>query len=93
MIKYLIKSTNEVRLETMDDVEQFHKNLQKEAEEGGYTLSTFSWAEKEVKAQGEVIETYYQVKFAFVFNTLKDPERPYKSIEFNLYNDMVEDGE
>lgn len=83
MIVYLIKSTNEVRIETMDEVEDFHKQLQEEAEENGYTLSSFSWSEKTVKAQGEVVDVYYQVKYQFVFNNLKEPEKVLDSIEYN----------
>lgn len=82
MIKWLIKSQNEYRLETMTDVEEFHKELQKEAENGGYTLTNFSWAEKAVKEKGEIVETYFQVKATFVFNTLKDPENPFSKVEY-----------
>ncbi len=81
MILYLIKSTNEVRLETMDDVETFHKKVQKEAEEMKCTLSSFSWVEKENK---KLEETYYQVKYAFVFNKLADPEVPLNKIEYKM---------
>lgn len=82
MIKWLIKSQNEYRLETMTDVEEFHKQLQKQAADEGYTLSSFSWAEKIVKEKGEVVDTYYQVKCAFVFNTLKEPENPFTKAEY-----------
>ena len=57
MIKWLIKSQNEFRLETMSDVEEFHKEMQKKAADEGYTLSSFSWMEKEVKEKGEVVDT------------------------------------
>lgn len=77
MIKWLIKSQNEFRLETMSDVEAFHKQLQKEAEEGGYTLTSFSWAEKTIKEKGEVVDTFFQVKTVFSFNVLKEPENPF----------------
>lgn len=85
MIKYLIKSTNEVRLDTMEEVEEFHKQLQVEAEENDYTLSTFSWAEKSAKVDGEV-EIFYQVKYSFVFNVLKAPERAIKSVKYDFYD-------
>ena len=82
MIKWLIKSQNEFRLETMSDVEEFHKELQKEAENGGYTLTNFSWAEKAIKEKGEIVENYFQVKATFVFNTLKEPENPFTKVEY-----------
>ena len=82
MIKWLIKSQNEYRIETMSDVEEFHKQMQKEAAENGYTLSNFSWAEKEVKEKGEIVDTYYQVKVTFVFNVLKEPENPFTKVVY-----------
>ena len=91
MIKYLIKSVNEFRIETMSEIEEFHKQLQSKAENEGFTLGSFSWTEKTTKEKGEVIETYYQVKAQFIFNTLRDPERPLKSIEFNQIDSFGEE--
>lgn len=85
MIKWLIKSQNEFRLETMSDVEEFHKEMQRKAADEGYTLSSFSWTEKEVKEKQEVVDTYYQVKTTFIFNTLKDPENPFTKVEYPSY--------
>ena len=82
MIKYLIKSTNEVRIDEFNDVEKFHKELQEQAEQIGCTLSAFSWTEKENKRLEEI---YYQVKYTFVFNTLTNPETALKDITYNLY--------
>lgn len=90
MIKYLIKSVNEFRIETMDDVEEFHKQLQAKAEDEGFTLGSFAWSEKTVKEKGDVVDTYYQVKAQFVFNILRDPEYPLKDIEFNQIKDFTE---
>ena len=70
MIKWLIKNTAEYRLETIEDVKKFEQQMREEAKEGDYTLTNFSYAEKEVKVKGEVVETYYQVKITTVFNTL-----------------------
>lgn len=84
MIKFLIKSSNEVRLESKEDIETFQEQLQQEAADGGYVLSNFSWAEKEVKEKGEIIDTYYQVKYTFTFNKLQDPDTPYNSISYNV---------
>lgn len=85
MIKYLISATNEIRLETMDDVEAFHKEIQNEAEELGCTLATFSWTEKENKKLEEV---YYQVKYKFIFNKLADPTRALNHIDYIQYEAM-----
>lgn len=88
MIKWLIKSQNEYRIETMSDVEEFHKQMQNEASDNGYTLSSFSWTEKEVKEKGEVVDSYYQVKVTFVFNVLKDPENPFNSVEYPILSEV-----
>ena len=42
MIKWLCKSTNEVRVETKTDVEVLNKELQETADNLGVTLSNFS---------------------------------------------------
>lgn len=83
MIKYLIKSTNEFRVETMDDVEIFHKELQKKAADEGYTLSNFSWKECYLKEKGEIVDTYYQCKYTFTFNELKDPAEPWNNVNYS----------
>lgn len=88
MIKYLIKSANEIRVETMEEVEQLHKELQKEAEQMGCTLSTFSWTEKENKRLEEI---YFQVKYTFVFNKLADPDVALKGITYTMYDGISED--
>lgn len=86
MIKYLISSTNEIRLETMDDVEEFHKKIQSEADDMGCTLASFSWTEKENKKLEEI---YFQVKYKFVFNKLADPTRPLNHIDYIQYDEVL----
>lgn len=81
MIKYLISSVNEVRLDSMDDVELFHKQMQDKAAEMNCLLASFSWVEKESKKLEEI---YYQVKFKFVFNKLADPDVPYDDIDYKM---------
>lgn len=81
MIKYLISSTNEVRLESMDDVKSFHEELQQEAKGMGATLANFSWTEKEDK---KLEITYYQVKYKFTFGTLRTPEAYLNDIVYNI---------
>ena len=90
MIKSLIKVTNEVRVETEDDADQFHKELQKEAEEINCTLSTFIKTLRQKKSKGEVIEEYYQIKYTYVFNDIKDPYTYLKDIKYNMTNSIEE---
>lgn len=86
MIKSLIKATNEVRVETESDADEFHKQLQKEAEENGCILSTFTKTLRQKKSKGEVIEEYYQIKYTYVFNDIKEPESYLLNINYNMTN-------
>lgn len=79
MIKSLIKSTVEVRVETEDDVDKLHKEVQAQAAELGVTLGNFSQTLKQTKE-----EEFYQVKYTLQFNTLKEPTTTYSSIEYNI---------
>ena len=86
MIKWLIKSQNEFRLETMTDVEEFHKEMQKKAADEGYTLSSFSWTKREKKQGGEIVDEWYIVKVAFIFNDAKEPENQFSKVEYPNYS-------
>lgn len=84
MIKSLIKATNEVRVETEEEADQFHKELQKEAEKIGCILSTFTKTLRQKKSKGEIIDEYYQIKYTYVFNDIKEPLNYLKNIEYNI---------
>ena len=86
MLKSLIKATNEVRVETEEEADQFHKELQKEAEKIGCILSTFTKTLRQKKSKGEVIDEYYQIKYTYVFNDIKEPYSYLKNIEYNITN-------
>lgn len=91
MIKALINSTNTIRVETEEDADQLHKDLQQEAEKLGCVLSTFTKTLKEKKSKGEVMESWYIVKYVFTFNDAKDPITYLKSIEYNMTDAEQED--
>lgn len=91
-VHWVLKNVTEYRVDSMPEVEDFHKKLQKQAAENGYTLTAFSWTERAVKEKGEVVDTYYVVKATFVFNTAKEPENPFFKVEFPQGN-MFEDGD
>ena len=93
MIKSLIKTTNEVRVETEDDADRFHKELQKEAEEIGCTLSTFTKTLRQKKSKGEVIDEYYQIKYTYVFNDIKEPYTYLDNIQYNIRNNVTQGDE
>ena len=83
MVTWLIKATNEFRVETMDDVENFHKKLQNMALDGDFTLTGFSWKSQEKKQGGEIIDEWFVVKATFVFNDAKDPENLFTDVEYH----------
>lgn len=91
MIKALINSTNTIRVETEEDADQLHKDLQQEAEKLGCVLSTFTKTLKEKKSKGEVMESWYIIKYVFTFNDAKDPVTYLKSIEYNMTDAEQED--
>lgn len=88
MIKYLISATNEVRMESIQDVESFHEELQQHARAMNATLANFSWAEKEDKKLEEI---YYQVKYKFTFGTLRTPEALLNDIQYNITPTYMEE--
>ena len=90
MIKSLIKATNEVRVETEEDADNFHRELQKEAEEIGCILSTFTKTLRQKKSKGEIIDEYYQIKYTYVFNDIKEPYTYLKNIQYNMVNSKEE---
>lgn len=90
MLKSLIKATNEVRVETEEEADQFHKELQQEAEKIGCILSTFTKTLRQKKSKGEVIDEYYQIKYTYIFNDIKEPYTYLKNIEYNMTNSAEE---
>lgn len=85
-VKYLLKTTEEYRLETLDDVKQFHETLEKDAVAQEYILSSFAWTEKYEKEKGEVISSYFVVKAVKTFDEAKAPEQsPLDSITYTHY--------
>lgn len=93
MLKYLIKSTNEIRVETKDEAERLHQIVNEEAMSNDWTLASWSETKKEKKSGGEIVEEWYIVKYTLVFNDAKDPERPMRSIEYNITDSFAMDEE
>ena len=91
MLKSLIKATNEVRVETEEEADQFHKELQKEAEKIGCILSTFTKTLRQKKSKGEVIDEYYQIKYTYVFNDIKEPNTFLDNIQYNMVNSFAKE--
>lgn len=84
MIKYLIKSTQEIRVENKEDADALHKELQQQAHDNGYTLNAWTETDKERKQKGEVVDMWVLCKATFVFNDQKEPVYPLDSVEYNM---------
>ena len=86
MIKYLIKATNEYRVETKEDADALHKQIEEEATGNGWVLSGWTETYKTKKSQGEIIEEWYICKSIIVFNDAKEPEFPLRNIDYNMFD-------
>ena len=70
-MNYLLTAVNTYRVPT----EEAALNLREELNNLPYgDLTSFSYSVKEVKAKGEILDTYYIVKAKIVFNLEKEPE-------------------
>ena len=82
MIKYLIKSTQEIRVETEEDADALHKQMAAEAEQLGAVLTSWNETKKEQKAKGEIIAEWYICKYTLTFNDPKAPIELLESIDY-----------
>lgn len=65
-------STTEIYRADSEGEAQYLINEAKE--DSRYTLTKYNCEQKEVKAKGEVIDTYSKVSLTKVFNNIKEPE-------------------
>jgi len=72
--KFLLKTTEEYWLSDLVTVESFHKELQQDAIDQGYQLTSFAYTEKPIKEGKEVVDSYFIVKVVKVFDDAKEPE-------------------
>lgn len=84
MIKYLIKSTNEIRVDSEEDANTLHKEYEDFARDNGYILNSWSQTYRTKKSGGEIIEEWWVCKVILVFNDVKSPDIPLDNIEFNM---------
>jgi hypothetical protein len=69
-MKYLITETETYVVDTLAEVEELHQELQNNP---SFTLGSFGWKEKEIKAKGEVIDSYFLCNAKKIFNSEKEP--------------------
>jgi hypothetical protein len=70
-MKYLINSTDVYRVATVEDVERLHEELKNDSH---FSLASFSYKTKTVKAKGEIIDEYQLVTAKKLFNIEKEPD-------------------
>ena len=76
MLKALCKSTNEYRVETKEDADSLHQELDKMVQDNGWTLSAWAETYRTKKSGGEVVEEW--------FNEAKAPETFGGDIEYHF---------
>ncbi|MEG0153518.1 MAG: hypothetical protein RR744_10175 [Cellulosilyticaceae bacterium] len=70
MSRYLIKSTDYYRIDSLTEVEEFHKELKNNSK---FELDSFGYKQKQVKQKGEIIDEYCLVTVKKIFNDEKEP--------------------
>lgn len=84
MIKYLIKSTNEIRVESEEDANELHRFYEKFAHDNDYILNSWTQTLRTKKSGGEIVESWFICKVVLVFNDAKAPNILLDTIEFNM---------
>ena len=74
-MKYLINVVATYRVHTVEDAERLHQELK---EDPRFECTAFSRTTKEIKAKGEVIDSYEVCKAKLVFTDEKHPEVTYE---------------
>lgn len=70
MSKYVISDTTVYRVGTVDEVETLHEQL---LNDSTFTLASFGYKTKYIKAKGEILDEYQLVTAKKVFNDEKEP--------------------
>lgn len=88
MIKYLIKSTNEIRVEDENDANELHRFYEKFAHDNNYILNSWTQTLRTKKSQGEIIESWFICKVVLIFNDAKAPDIPLDTIDFKMQHNI-----
>ena len=83
MIKWIKKATIEYVVLTKEDVDNLEEELRADAMKNNYQLTGYSWVEKEIKENKEVVDSYFEVKATSIMNNPKEPDNPIR-LEFYL---------
>lgn len=82
MVKAVVKSTNTLRFERLEDVEAFHEQLKQECAKNDYDLVDFKYSVKIIKEKGEPVGEYFIVVYSILLDDVKDPGYAYNSVQF-----------
>lgn len=89
--KFLLKTTEEYWLTDLDTVKSFHKELQQDAIDQDYQLTSFAYTEKPIKEGKEVVDSYFIVKVVKVFDDTKEPEGiPMETVKYERRDSTME---
>lgn len=84
MIKYLIQTQTTIRVETEDDANQLHKEIEQFAHSENYILLSWTQTYKCRKQKSEIIDKYLLCRYILQFNDVKEPEILLKDIQYNM---------
>lgn len=88
MIKYLIKNTAEIRVESEDDANELHRFYEKFAHDNNYILNSWTQTLRTKKSQGEIVESWFICKVVLIFNDAKAPDISLDTIDFNMQKNI-----
>ena len=82
---YLVKTTDVYRVDSVGEVEQFHKDLKVDPH---FELESFAYQQKQVKQKGEIVDEYCLVTVKKKFN---DPKEPTSDVSISYDSDIITD--
>ncbi len=82
---YLVKTTDVYRVDSVGEVEQFHKDLKGDPH---FELESFAYQQKQVKQKGEIVDEYCLVTVKKKFN---DPKEPTSDVSISYDSDIITD--
>ena len=82
---YLVKTTDVYRVDSVGEVEQFHKDLKGDPH---FELESFAYQQKQVKQKGEIVDEYCLVTVKKKFN---DPKEPTSDVSIAYNSGIITD--
>lgn len=83
MSRYLVKTTDVYRVDSVGEVEEFHRELKGDPH---FELESFAYQQKQVKQKGEIVDEYCLVTVKKKFN---DPKEPISDVEIKYESTMI----